>query len=255
MTTQPFQDFSFARNTYAKFRPDYPDSVFQEVTKRLKGERNLAVDIGAGTGQASIPLTSYFNKVIAIDPSPGMLQQVSSIPNNLEFRQGSAEKIDIATSTVDLIVSAQAVHWFDLPLFFAETKRLLRPQGLLALWGYSLCNIDHPECQKIIQEYYWQTLKGYWPPDREKIDNHYKDIIPINYQKVENYLTSMSKEVDIQSFIGYLTTWSGLNEYKKKNPGKEDPLISVQKRMEEALGTNQKFTLTFPVFMIFAEKE
>jgi ubiquinone/menaquinone biosynthesis C-methylase UbiE len=48
-----------------------------------KGQRDLAVDIGAGTGQASVPLASHFKKVIAFDPSPGQLEQASKIGSNI----------------------------------------------------------------------------------------------------------------------------------------------------------------------------
>lgn len=77
----------------------------------MQGSRDLAVDIGAGTGQASVVLAKYFKKVIAFDPSPGQLEQASSLPN-LQFKQGTADKIDVADESVDLVVAAQAVHWY-----------------------------------------------------------------------------------------------------------------------------------------------
>jgi ubiquinone/menaquinone biosynthesis C-methylase UbiE len=43
------------------------------------GRKELAVDIGAGTGQASIPLTKIFSKVRAFDPSPGQIEQTKEI--------------------------------------------------------------------------------------------------------------------------------------------------------------------------------
>jgi ubiquinone/menaquinone biosynthesis C-methylase UbiE len=100
--------------------------------KRIPGERNRAVDIGtiyiynipflgAGTGQASFPLTKYFKEVIAFDPSEGQIKQAIEsnkyrnkhrkfrllFQENLRFEKGIAEKIDLPDKSADLIVSAQ----------------------------------------------------------------------------------------------------------------------------------------------------
>lgn len=174
MSESKFQDFSFANKTYAKFRfdqfifkvvmirPEYPDYLFEEVVKRVEGPRDLAVDVGAGTGQATIPLAAHFKKVIGFDPSVGQLEQTqkqckhfpkNDLTNqaNIEFRQSTAEKIDLPSSTVDLLVSAQAVHWFNTPEFYNEVIRLLRPGGLMALWGYGLCTLDNKDANDALR--------------------------------------------------------------------------------------------------------
>jgi ubiquinone/menaquinone biosynthesis C-methylase UbiE len=70
---------------------------------------------------------------------------------NLEFRQSTADKIDLPDHSVDLIISAQAVHWFHGESFYKETKRLLRSDGLLAVWGY-WTTFEDPRTQKIFNE-------------------------------------------------------------------------------------------------------
>ena len=70
---------------------------------------------------------------------------------NLEFKQSTADSIDLPDSSVDLIISAQAVHWFATDSFFKETRRLLRPDGLLAVWGY-WTTFENPIAQKIFDE-------------------------------------------------------------------------------------------------------
>ena len=39
-------------------------------------------------------------------------------------------------SSVDIIISVMAAHWFDLDKFYAECQRVLKPGGVLALSGY-----------------------------------------------------------------------------------------------------------------------
>ena len=41
----------------------------------------------------------------------------------------------------------------------------------------------------------------------------------------------MTKSMTLRDFGGYLTTWSARNTYLKKHPDREDPMISVMKRL------------------------
>jgi ubiquinone/menaquinone biosynthesis C-methylase UbiE len=65
---------------------------------------------------------------------------------------GSADHIDLPDKSVDLIVSAQAVHWFNHEGFYGETKRLLKPDGMLAVWGYGLCEIENKAANDVLQK-------------------------------------------------------------------------------------------------------
>jgi len=254
MSNETFKDFSFANKTYASFRPQYPDTLFEDIIHNMKvHSRDLAIDIGAGTGQATIPLAKYFNKVIGFDPSPGQLTQTdaTSTGGKVEFREGNAEHVNLPDKSCDLIVTAQAVHWFDHKNFFAECERLLKPDGLLAIWGYSMCHIDHKESDDLLWQYFSGTLGNYWDEKRKLVDNRYVDVIP-SFGKVERANFEMIKEVNIDEFIGYLQTWSAWNEYKKvKN---EDPIPPLMKKMEVSLGNKKKLKLTFPIFIIYVTK-
>lgn len=57
------------------------------------------------------------------------------------IRNGSAEKLEEADKSVDLVTVGMAVHWFDLKRFSEEVNRVLCPNGVLALYGYKL---PHP---------------------------------------------------------------------------------------------------------------
>jgi len=254
MSVSGISDFhKWSGSGYAKFRPDYSDSVFHEIIKRHHGKRELAIDVGAGTGQASVPLTKYFNKVIAYDPSPGQLEQ-SVKANNLEYIQSIAEKIPLPDKCVDLLVSAQAVHWFNFDQFFNETKRLLRPGGLLALWCYSLCSVtNNEEADHILKEYY-KIVRPYFEEGRKYIDNHYIDIVP-PYPNVERISLSMPKEVTRESFVGYLETFSGLNNWRKKYPNStDDPHTKAATMLCSIFKEGEIVKLSFPVSMIFSQQ-
>jgi len=253
---QGFVDFSFASPQYAKFRPDYPQTLFDEILMRVPQEnRKVAVDIGAGTGQASIPLCKYFEKVTAYDPSPGMLKEAVEKAKlaNLSFHEGTADKIDVADLSVDLVVAAQAAHWFNLPVFFKEVDRVLKPSGVLAIWGYSICRLENPDADKLVQEFY-TSVRPYFHPNRQMVDDHYKDIKP-PFPSVERITFEMKKCTHIESFLGYVSTWSGLNEYKQAHPEQGDPLTTLQHSLKAVMGSNDEISFHHPLFMMFAKKE
>jgi hypothetical protein len=71
-------------------------------------------------------------------------------------------------------------------------------------------------------------LNGYWDAGRKHLDEGYVNIKP-SYPNVERHNISMSNEMNVPTFMGYLGTWSGLNAYRKAHPDREDPLIGVRK--------------------------
>jgi len=248
--------FGSVADKYAQFRPVYPDSVYNEILAFAgEGRRDLAIDIGTGSGQAAVPLTKWFTKVIGYDASPGQLAK--AVPTeNLEFRQSPAEKIDLPSGSVDLIIAAQAVHWFDFPTFFPECYRLLRPEGTLALFGYDTARFpdEDEEADRIFLDFYENVIGvKYWPYSRRYLDDHYEDIRPSPPFPPETRKTLvMHKEVDMDGFLGYVSTWSGVKEYREQT--KTDPLPELHKKLMATSLANRTWKLTFPVFLILAKK-
>ncbi len=116
MTIRALGDhFSRVAPAYASSRPGYPEALFDYLAS-LPPRTALAWDCAAGTGQASIPLASRFNQVIATDISVAMLSQASPHPR-VEYRAVPAEASGLADGTVDLVTVAQALHWLDLDAF------------------------------------------------------------------------------------------------------------------------------------------
>jgi hypothetical protein len=73
-------------------------------------------------------------------------------------------------------------------------------------------------------------LGTYWDPKCKYLDNGYVDVKPHGFQKVERLNLQMEKDIPFEHLLGFLSTWSGLNSYRKANPDKEDPLEAVAKR-------------------------
>jgi ubiquinone/menaquinone biosynthesis C-methylase UbiE len=133
-----FKDhFSRQAADYAKFRPRYPREMF-EYLGTVAPSRKLAWDCGTGNGQAAIQLAEVFDRVIATDASEKQIANAQP-HERVEYRVAPAEDSGIQSGVLDLIMVAQALHWFDLPLFYEEVRRVLKPNGVLAASAYNCC--------------------------------------------------------------------------------------------------------------------
>ena len=86
-----------------------------------------------------------------------------------------AEQPALQDRSVDLAVAAQAAHWFDHERFHPEMRRVLRPDGALALWTYGLASIS-PPIDAVVSHYYENVVGPYWPPERRHVENAYRDL-------------------------------------------------------------------------------
>jgi SAM-dependent methyltransferase len=226
--------FGANAHQYASFRPHYPEPLFAWLAQRSPAN-NCALDIGCGNGQASHPLRAYFTLVLACDRS---FAQVSASPAQpgVQLLVADARQLPIASASLDLIVAAQALHWFADAAFFAQAQLLLKPKGLLCAWCYGLLSIN-PSLDRLIQQLYYQTLGDYWPAARSSVDCGYQDIAaPFPRLAVESF--AMQQSWTFTHLLGYLRTWSALELYNRQNS--TDPLLALLPAMQRAWGSPQQ---------------
>ncbi|KAF2070665.1 hypothetical protein CYY_008010 [Polysphondylium violaceum] len=247
--------FGKQSDSYRSFRPTYPDELFDVLKDHLDEKRDLALDVGCGNGQAAVKIATFFKKVIATDPSQGQLN--NAIPaDNIEYRLLPAEDSGLPAQSFDLITVAQAIHWFNLPSFFLETKRLLRDDGVLSFWTYTTMEItNNPLAQKIHRKYYDEDLGDkYWAKERRLVDNSYIDIIP-PYENTIRKSLPYHKTMSIGTLLGYYSTWSGYQAYIKVNP---DPLPRLKEEFCKAYNTTdlsaEIVETNFPLTIIICKK-
>jgi SAM-dependent methyltransferase len=124
---------------YDRFRPSYPDELFDTIRERLElSERPQVVDLGAGTGRASLAMAELGWRVTAVEPGRAMLdvlrQQASDRGLLVSTVQAEAEATGLAPDAAELVTAAQAFHWFDHERALAEVARITRPGGGIALF-------------------------------------------------------------------------------------------------------------------------
>lgn len=237
-----FKDlFSRHANDYARFRPSYPADLFAWLAAVAPG-RELALDVGAGNGQAAAELGLYFAKVIAVEPSA---EQIASAQPAMKvtFRQGTAEALGVAPESVDLVVASQAFHWFKRPPFFAEVRRVLRPLGCLAVWCYGLGTVT-PQIDGLVHGLYEAHLGDFWEPERKLVEDGYRSVeFPFSEIGVPSF--QMKLQWTFDQLVGYLGTWSALKRCMHERG--ENPLAFMLPRLQQAWGDADERQVAWPI--------
>jgi hypothetical protein len=135
------------------------------------------------------------------------------------------------------------MHWFELDKFYAEVKRVAKPDALLASWGYSLCSVN-PSIDEFVNDFYWNTVGPYWDSARKIVEEQYSNLA-FPFKKIEAPAFSIEVEWTQDEFAGYLTTWSATQKYIKSNG--VDPVPSVIEKIAPLWGNKMK--VEFPVFL------
>ena len=129
--------FSNRVEDYDRYRPGYPPALFALLREHCGLRPGHAVaDIGSGTGLLTGPLLDYGNTVYAVEPNGPMRQAAERRyggRSGFLSVDGSAEATGLPPWSVDLVVAAQAFHWFEPGAARAEFVRILRPPGWVAL--------------------------------------------------------------------------------------------------------------------------
>lgn len=134
----PRERFRGLAGDYARHRPDYPD----EVVRACMAYAGLSagarvVDLGCGTGISARRFAAHGLRVTGVDPSEDMLAQARDAGGGPGYVRGEAARTGLPERSADLIVAAQALHWFDMEACLPEWRRLLGPGGpCAAVWNY-----------------------------------------------------------------------------------------------------------------------
>jgi len=195
--------FSQLAARYATYRPHYPRELAAALAERC-ARKDVAWDIGCGSGQLSIALAAQFAHVIATDPAQAQLDHAERDPR-IEYRCEVAEASSHADASVDLAVAAQSAHWFDWPRFVAEAGRVVRPGGLVALITYRNAELTADVGERLAL--FYREIEPYWPDGRAHVFNLYRDLT-FPWPAVEIPPIKMTATWTRDELVGYISTWS-----------------------------------------------
>lgn len=299
-----FSKNSFKALNYNSFRPHYPSSFYQTLSKYATGgdesklPLNKGLDLGCGTGVATYLLLNFVDKVVGVDLSPKMIETAQSLiptrcqemavedKSRIEFMTGSAEEFvnlepqKMAQGSVDLIVAAQCIHWFqDYDTFFRSCNSLLKKGGTLAYWYYVdpiMVDFNGPAKgeKKEVLEKAFQIYNKYNYDDPKYIGPHWeqpgrsiirdlcvkvnegvpKDVftdINVNtfipdfdgkHTPSEDDLDLTKTNISLDDFVLYLRTYSGYHTFKDVTGDKDNVMELFISECESELGWDRNTT-------------
>ncbi len=236
--------FSTVATQYATYRPHYPPELAAELATRCE-RRELALDVGCGSGQLTLSLAPHFTQIIATDPSQAQLDAAERRAN-VEYRCAPAEASGVPDGCADLVVAAQAAHWFDWPRFVAETTRVARRGALVALVSYGIVEVDGAPA---IARYYHETLAGFWPPERRHVENGYRDL-RWPWPELAPPVLAMRASWTRDELVGYATTWSAtVKLVDQRGP---EPFEAFRAELEREWPGNERREIGWPLTLRLA---
>jgi SAM-dependent methyltransferase len=132
------QGFSAGAEAYERGRPGYPDAAVSALVARFAiGPGRRVLDVGAGTGKLTRLLLPTGCGIEAVEPVANMRSGLVAAVPGVPVHAGTGEALPVDDASFDVVVAAQAFHWFDPPRALAEVARVLLPGGGLALlWNH-----------------------------------------------------------------------------------------------------------------------
>lgn len=120
---------------YRRYRPTYPASVFAYLCELVGQRRDVCVELGAGSGQATGDLLPLFGEVIAVEPDAAMARLIPPDPR-LTISVERGEDVRLPPACADAVVAAAALHWMDEAAILKAAGAWLRPGGVFFAFGF-----------------------------------------------------------------------------------------------------------------------
>jgi ubiquinone/menaquinone biosynthesis C-methylase UbiE len=236
--------FSKQAKTYAQFRPEYTDELYDFILQHVDNQ-HVAWDCATGNGQAAKVLAGHFTKVYATDLSQKQLDNAVQ-KGNIFYSNQTAESTNFDDNTFDLITVAQAVHWFDFDKFYAEAKRVAKPNATIAVWGYGNVKFDDKELDGQMWDFYSNRVGKYWNFERRHIEEEYRTL-PFQFEEIESPKFSIVRQWQRDEFEGYLNSWSAVQNCK--NTEGVNPVDDFMLDLSAVWGEFERKLLRFPLFL------
>jgi len=223
-TSGRFHDhFSELAARYADFRPRYPAALFEYLTTLVPAE-SVVWDCACGSGQATVDLAKRFQAVFATDASAEQVASAKPQPG-VQYSVALAEQSGLPDGSVDLVTVAQAMHWFDLGLFYHEVKRVLRQNGVVAAWAYGINDVEGEDANRIALDYYSNIVGPYWPPERKLVEQGYRGV-PFPFAELLAPQLKLEVYWTLEQLLGYYSSWSATNRFIKANGRNPIPALA-----------------------------
>lgn len=243
MSSDSTQRFTSRVDDYVKYRPRYPVAVVSTLRDKigLRADWQVA-DIGSGTGISAELFLSNGNRVFAVEPNEAMRTAAENLLGasaNFKSINGTAEATTLPNHSIDLIVAAQAFHWFNIDAFRAESLRILKPGG----WGLLMWNDRQITGSPFLDDY--EKLLAEFGTDYKQVQHRnggpkaLRQYFGGDYELIE---IPNAQQFDFTGLRGRLTSSSYVPQ---KGAPKFDAMIAALQKLFDHHAVNGEVVMTY----------
>lgn len=209
---------------YDKSRPDYPDELFEDIFGYLDlSENSNVLEIGIGTGQATLPFLNKGCNVTAVelgDKLAKYCQLKFSGFSNFKIINSDFITADLPDNNFDLIYSATAFHWIPKDRGYAKIKSLLKPDGAVALfWNHPFVSNTNDETNLASMSVY----KKYRPDDKTPTEfdlldsqKQISELEQYEFKNIRSKIYKRTRKLTSEEYISLIKTYSDHNALPEK---------------------------------------
>ena len=134
---------------------------------------------------------------------------------NIRYQKSSAEQTPFTDNSFDLVCVAQALHWFDYQRFWPEVKRVLKPDGVFAAWGYNWPDWGE-DLSAPLQTHFLDIIEPYFAPHNRLLWDHYRDV-ELPFKSIEKLDLEMTVEWSLAELFDMLHSASATRVCMREN--------------------------------------
>ncbi len=203
---------------YARYRERYSPEIVLPILREFCGLTSdwLIADIGAGTGMLSDIFLANGNRTCAVEPNSEMRQMCRALHQTdplLQIVDGTAEHTSLESHSVDMVSAGRAMHWFDREKALAEFRRILKPDGWIAVVAFGRTEKGREE-----NHVYEHLLRDFSP---DHADTH------AGYQVYRNLKSDLPRDFHHEEILGTMSlNWEdlrGMTLSLSHSPSKDHP--------------------------------
>jgi len=219
-TQRPLLIHDQVAQLYDRARPGYPAALFDDIiTYAALAPEARILEVGGGTGQATLPLAQRGYAIDCLEPGAQMAAiaraNLAGFPA-VSVHLTDFERFACLPASYDLLLSATTFHWVDPKIRFRKAHDLLKSGAALALFWHrpvqTQASRDFTDAiQYVYQAVAPELTSDYMPPPHpDHVTTEYEDLIPASgcFSELEIRKHYVATTYSANAYVDLLATFS-----------------------------------------------
>lgn len=220
--------FDVFANNYHSIRPGYPPPLFKDIREQCGiSHTSRLLELGAGSGIATVELAKLGCYVIAIEPGAhlaAIAREQTGKFENVEIFEGTFENFQ-TTDKFDAILAFTAFHWLSEGDKYQQVLDLLNNSGNLVLVWNSFFQSDLSVTAEVNRAYR-EFLPDIYPEESKIADVNKEVLLKLNRREQEVVSNQLFHPIFLKK---YLTTYNYDDQMYPKLINTFPKIVEVEK--------------------------